>query len=121
VIVLAYPDATAILLPSWDWPYSMGQAQFFGPKGSFLVLGNGLLFAPAKGKITPQNPDGQPVESRPLPPEKRNGIAYFLSCIRNDKPIEGPVGAKLNVGVNEIIDAARESIRTGRTVSMPAE
>jgi predicted dehydrogenase len=48
----------------------------------------------------------------------RNGIAYFLYCIRNDKPIEGPVSAELNVGVNEVIDAAKESIRTGRAVSL---
>ena len=25
VVVLEYPDATAILLPSWDWPYGKGQ------------------------------------------------------------------------------------------------
>ena len=55
-----------------------------------------------------------------MPPEKRNGVAYFLYCIRNDKPIEGPVAASLNVGVNEIIDAAKESMRTGRAVNLPA-
>ena len=42
------PDATAILLPSWDWPYGKGQAEFYGPKGSFLVMGDGLLYQPAK-------------------------------------------------------------------------
>jgi hypothetical protein len=40
--------------------------------------------------------------------------------MHNDKPIEGPVSAALNVGVNEIIDAAKESIRTDRAVAMPA-
>jgi predicted dehydrogenase len=47
-------------------------------------------------------------------------VAYFLSCIRNNKPIEGAVSATINVGVNEIIDAAKESIRTHRAVPMPA-
>jgi hypothetical protein len=56
-----------------------------------------------------------------LPPEKRNGVAYFLYCIRNDKPLEGPVAASLNVAVNEIIDAAKESIRTGRAVELKRE
>ena len=34
------------------------------------------------------------------------------------KPIEDPSSAELNVGVNEIIDAAIESIRTGKAVSL---
>ena len=119
-VLLQYPDATAILMPSWDWSYGKGQAEIFGSKGSFLVRGDGLLFQPAKGETSVQNPDGKAIETQPAPPEKRNGVAYFLSCIRNNKPIEGPVSAGINVGVNEIIDAAKESIRSNRAVAMPA-
>ena len=120
-VLLEYPDATAILMPSWDWSYGKGQAELFGSKGSFLVRGDGLLFQPAKGPTSVQNPDGKPVETPQVPPEKRNGVAYFLYCIRNNKPIEGLVSPAINVGVNEIIDAAKESIRTGRAVAMPAQ
>ena len=120
-VILEYPDATAILMPSWDWSYGKGQAEIFGSKGSFLARGDGLLFQPAEGETSVQNPDGKPVETQPVPPEKRNGVAYFLSCIRNNKPIEGAVSATVNVGVNEIIDAAKESIRTHRAVLMPAQ
>src|SRR5208337_901651 len=120
-VLLEYPDATAILMPSWDWPYGKGQAEIFGSKGSFLVRGDGLLFQPAKGQTSAQNPDGKLIETQPAPPEKRNGVAYFLFCIRNNKPIEGPVSPGVNVGVNEIIDAAKESIRTHRAVAMPTQ
>ena len=120
-VILEYPDATAILMPSWDWSYGKGQAEIFGSKGSFLARGDGLLFQPAQDETSAQNPAGKPVETQPVPPEKRNGVAYFLYCIRNDKPIEGPVSAEINVGVNEIIDAAKESIRTGQAVAMPAQ
>ena len=120
-VLLDYADATAILMPSWDWPYGKGQAEIFGTQGSFLVRGDGLLFQPAKVSTNLQDPDGKPVETQPVAPEKRNGVAYFLDCIRNNKPIEGPVSAAINVGVNEIIDAAKESIRTGRVVALPAE
>ena len=117
-VLLEYPDATAILMPSWDWPSGKGQAEIFGSKGSLLVRGDGLLFQPAKGETTVQNPDGKPIEIRPVPPAARNGVAYFLYCIRNNRPIEGPVSPALNAGVNEIIDAAKESIRTNRAVAM---
>ena len=120
-VLLEYADATAILMPSWDWPYGKGQAEFFGSKGSFLVLGDGLLFQPAKADTSAQNPQGKPVATHALPPEKRNGVAYFLYCLRNNQPIEGPVSAGVNAGVNEIIDAAKESIRTGRAVDLPTE
>jgi len=118
VILLEYPDATAILQPSWDWPYGKGQAELYGPKGSFVVRGDGLLFQSATQPTSLQNPDGQPVDTRPLPPELRNPIAYFLYAIRNDNTIEGMVEPSLNVGVNEILDAAKESIRTRRAVEL---
>jgi len=120
-IILEYSGATAILMPSWDWPYGKGQAEIFGSKGSFLARSDGLLFQPAQGETSLQNPAGKPVEIRPAPPEKRNGVAYFLYCIRNNKPLEDPVSAEINVGVNEIMDAAKESIQTGRAVAMPAQ
>jgi predicted dehydrogenase len=108
-------------MPSWDWSYGKGQAEIFGSKGSFLVRGDGLLFQPAKGQTSVQNPDGKPIETQPAPPERRNGVAYFLFCIRNDKLIEGLVSPGINVGVNEIIDAAKESIRTHWAVAMPTQ
>ena len=84
-------------------------------------MGDGLLFQPAHEDTKAQNPDGTLVPTPPLPPEKQNGITYFLYCLRNNKLIEGPVTAELNVGVNEIIDAAKESIRTGRAVDLASK
>jgi predicted dehydrogenase len=119
VILLEYPDATAIIQASWDWPYDKGQVQVFGPKGSLLATGSGVLYRDAKAPANIDSPDGQPITLGPLPHETSNPIAYFLDCIRNDKPIENPVAADLNVGVVEILDAAKESIRTGRAVKLP--
>ncbi len=118
VVVLEYPDAVAILEPSWDWPYSNGQVEIFGAKGSLLIRGDGLLIQQAPKGTTLQNPEGLPIETAPVPPEMRNPVAYFVDCIRNHKTPEGLVEPGLNVGVNEIIDAAKESIRTGRAVSL---
>jgi predicted dehydrogenase len=81
-------------------------------------MGEGLLFQPAKVEASLARPSGMRVPVRPLPPEKVDGVVYFLDCIRQDKPIEDPASAELNVGVNEIIDAAIESIRTGSAVSL---
>jgi predicted dehydrogenase len=118
VILLEYPDATAIIQASWDWPYSKGQVQVFGPKGSLLATGDGVLYRAANAHPYIDHPDGESLKLGPVPHETSNPIAYFLYCIRNDKQVENPVAAALNVGVVEILDAAKESIRTGRAVKL---
>jgi predicted dehydrogenase len=118
VILLEYPDATAVLLPSWDWPYSKGQVEVFGPKGSMLATNDQLLFRPANSSLEAEGLDGRPVELQPVEHETSNPISYFVYCIRNDKPIEPPLSPELNVQVVEILDAAKESIRTGRAVAL---
>ena len=113
-IVLDYPDATSIIEASWDWPYGKEQVEVFGPKGSLTAHHDSLLYrsANAHGPNIPQ--DGESVTLDPLPKETSNPITYFVDCIRNNKPIEDPISAHLNVQVMEILDAARESARTGK-------
>jgi predicted dehydrogenase len=118
IIVLEYTDATAILMPSWDWPYNKGEVQVYGPKGSLVARGDGLLYQPGTEGTSLENPEGRPIKLQPLPPEKKNGIAHFVWCIRNNKAIEGAAAPELNVAVNEILDAAKESICTGRAVEL---
>jgi predicted dehydrogenase len=121
VIVLEYSDATAILEPSWDWPFTMERIQVFGPQGSLLALPNALFYRAAKTQATAEAPDGQPLLlSMPVQTEA-NPIAYFTDCIQHDKPVQGLVSGSLNVEVNEILDAAKESIRTGHAVDMPGK
>jgi predicted dehydrogenase len=113
-IVLDYPDATAIIEASWDWPYTKEQVEVFGPKGSLLARHNTLQYRSADARGPNVAADGENVALDALPKETSNPIAYFVDCIRNNKPIEDPVSARLNVQVMEILDAARESARTGK-------
>ena len=113
-IVLDYPDATTIIQASWDWPYDKGQVEVFGPKGSLIADRDGLFFRSSAQRGSNTGPYGEPLSLSPLPREASNPVSYFVRCIRDDKPIEDPLSARLNVQVVEILDAARESVRTGR-------
>jgi predicted dehydrogenase len=113
-IVLDYPDATSVIEASWDWPYGKEQVEVFGPKGSLTAHHDSLLYRPANAHGRNIPPDGESVTLDPLPKETSNPVTYFVDCIRNNKPIEDPVSAQLNVQVLEILDAARESVRTGK-------
>jgi len=112
-ILLEYADATVIVEASWDWPYSMGQVQVFGPKGSLLATRNTLFYRSTadRGK---SGLEGEPVALNAPQGATSNPVAYFVDCIRHDKAIEDPLSAQLNVQVLDILDAARESVRTGR-------
>jgi len=113
-IILDYPEGSAIIEASWNWPYSMGQVQAFGPKGSLLATSKDLFFRPANENGAKMGLEGERLALDPLTRETSNPISYFVDRIRNHKPIEDPVSMKLNVQVMEILDAARESARTGR-------
>jgi predicted dehydrogenase len=113
-IVLDYPDATAVIEASWDWPYNKDSVEVFGPKGSLLARHNTLQGRASDAHGANVAPDGESVTLDALPKETSNPVAYFVDCIRNNKAIEDPVSAQLNVQVMEILDAARESARTGK-------
>jgi predicted dehydrogenase len=113
-IVLDYPDSTSIIEASWNWPYTKDQVEVFGPKGSLLASRNSLRHRSADAHGPNVAPDGESLTLTPLSKETSNPISYFVDCIRNNKPIEDPVSAQLNVQVMEILDAARESARTGK-------
>ena len=117
-IVLEYADATAIIEASWDWPYTKEQVEVFGPKGSFLAGHDNLLFRSADHDEATAGLNGERVALDPVSHEASNPISYLVDCIHNNKPIENPLAAKLNVQVMEILDAARESARTGRAVEL---
>jgi predicted dehydrogenase len=120
-LLLEYPEGRAIIEASWDWPESKGEVAVYGPKGSLMANEHDLFSQPAGTKPNATLPFGEPVPLQPVPHETSNPIAYFVYCIRNNKPIENPVAPEMNVAVVEILDAARESMRLGRAVPMPAE
>jgi predicted dehydrogenase len=117
VIVLEYPRATGLIEPSWDWPYSMERVTVFGLRGSLLGMPEALLYRAFNSDASIAQPDGQPVPLPSLPLEQSNPVAYYVDHIQSHQPIGGLLSPKLNVEVIEILDAAKQSIRTGRTVS----
>ena len=54
-----------------------------------------------------------------LPPERSEPVAYMVSALRNKKDVLGLTALDINVGVLEIIDAAKESVKTGRAIPLP--
>lgn len=53
-----------------------------------------------------------------LAPERAEPIAHMIDVIRHKKPMSGMVALDINVDVVEIMDAARQSVKTGAAVRL---
>ncbi len=111
-MILRYKNGVGLFEGSWDLPRSFQELEVFGLGGS-LLMQNGNVEV-RKGRA-----QAEKVAIAPLDPERAEPIAYMISCIRNKKEPEGLVALDINVGVNEIIEAAKISVKTGKAVPLP--
>jgi predicted dehydrogenase len=119
-IVLNYKDGLAILEASWDLPPAQRLGnEIYGMKGS--IVGNAVrkLGAPASGSGRGGQQAGEPLAVTPLPPERAEPIAYMVDRIRNHQALDGPASLDLNVSVQEVLEAAKMSVQSGRAIPLP--
>jgi predicted dehydrogenase len=120
-IVLNYKDGLAILEASWDFPPAQRLGnEIYGTKGS--IVGNSIRRpgapAPGGGRGAQQ---GEALAVTPLPPEGAEPIAYMMDRIRNKLPLDGPSALDLQVSVQEVLEAAKMSVKTGRAIPLPLQ
>jgi predicted dehydrogenase len=115
-IVLTYPRAQAIVQASWNWPVNRKDLEVYGERGYVL--------APDRSRVRvrrdePAREEEQELDAR-RPPPLDDPFAYLAAVVRGDLTVEpaDPSALPNNVTVARILDAARESARTGRTVSL---
>jgi predicted dehydrogenase len=112
-ILLQYPTAQGIIQASWNWPFSRKDFEVYGEKGYAIATGgDGLRL---------RLPDQRTEETRkpePLPAAQKDSITYLSGVARGKFKPAGLNSLDNNVIVIEILDAARESARSGRKVAL---
>jgi predicted dehydrogenase len=120
-IILNYKDGVAILESSWDFPPAQRLGnEIYGMKGSIVgsnIRKPGTQGSGGGGRGAQQT--GDPLTVTPLPPERSEPIAYLVDRIRNKQPLDGPSALDLNVSVQEVLEAAKMSVQTGRAIPLP--
>jgi predicted dehydrogenase len=114
-VVLTYPKAQGIIQASWNWPVDRKDMEIYGTTG--------YLLAPRKDLLRMRKVDGQEEEvALPAPPTgpPQDQLTYLVSVVRGERQPAGPSCLEINLAVTEILDAARESARTGRRIDLPA-
>ncbi|HLT81289.1 MAG TPA: Gfo/Idh/MocA family oxidoreductase [Cyclobacteriaceae bacterium] len=112
-IILTYPGAQVIIQASWNWPYGRKDLEIYGT--------NGYVFAENRHHVRyrfGEHPERQ-LEANERESPYNDPFLYFAACIAGEvnpdaHDLSGTVN---NLNVMKILDAARESARTGRSVS----
>jgi len=117
-VTLQYPHGQATVEASWAWPHPVGELLCFGARGSLTLRGQQIVWknSPPRFNVPVEEKISKPTAA--IPPERAHGIANFAHILRNKLPVEEPHSAELNVRICELVDAARESARTGRRVAL---
>jgi predicted dehydrogenase len=111
-MILGYKNGVGIFEGSWDLPRSFQDLEVFGLQGSVYMRNNFV-------EVRKSRAAAEQLRLDPLPPERAEPIAYMIHCIRTKTAPEGLVALDINVGVNEIIEAAKMSVKSGKAVSLP--
>jgi len=110
-IVLTYPHAQAIIQASWNWPFSRKDMEVYGQSGYAITVGRDAVRVrlPEKQEIS--------ADAKPLEKTKEDSVSYLRAVLLGGLKPEGQSSLETNVMVTEILDAARQSAATGKTVS----
>jgi predicted dehydrogenase len=112
-IVLAYPNTQVIIQASWNWPINRKDIEIYGATG--------YAKAPNATDLVWRLSEREREQSAKLSPEGSLTFApfyYFATAIRGEITVRSSDLSSLenNLITVEILDAARESARTGQTV-----
>ena len=114
-IVLTYPGTQVIIQASWNWPINRKDIEIYGVTG--------YVKAPDAVNLAWRLSEREREQSAQLTPEGSLTFApfnYFASAIRGEITIvPGDLSSlENNLITVEILDAARESARTGKSVAI---
>jgi len=113
-IILRYKTAQAVLLPSWNWTFGVKNTEVYGTRG--------YAFAETPTEVRERFSEHSPEETLtapPLAPPQDTSLHYLAAVVRGDLHPQGDLTAlDTNVIVMQILDAARESVRTGKTINL---
>jgi predicted dehydrogenase len=111
-IILRYPRAQAVLMPSWDWTFARKDTEVYGTK-AYAIAVNGTQLRERFSESSPE----ESVTAAPLAAPEDTSLHYLAAVVRGQLVPRGDLTAlDTNIVVMQILDAARESARTGKTV-----
>jgi len=114
-VVLAYPKAQGIIQASWNWSFNRKDIEIYGKTGYVLVPQMDILRVRKGDAEENEIKIAQPPDSG----SPKDQLAYLAAVARGEIQSSGLSSLQVNLIVTEILDAARESARTGKQIKLP--
>jgi predicted dehydrogenase len=111
-IILTYSNAQAIVQASWNWPFSRKDMEVYGQKGYVITVG------PSAVRVRLPEKEELQTDAKPLEKTKEDSVSYLRAVLLGGLKPEGQSSLETNLIVTEILEAARQSAATGKTVSL---
>ena len=114
-VLVEYPRAQGIIQASWNWPFNRKDFEVYGANGYAIAIGGGTLRVRLPGR------EEETRSPAPLPSEEQDSVSYLAAVVRGKRKPAGLSSLENNMIVVEILDAARESARTGKTINLAGQ
>ncbi len=111
-VLLQYPQAQGIIQGSWNWPFGRKDFEVYAEHAYAIAIGGNELRVRLPGQKEETLTPGA------LPADEQNSISYLVAVTRGRIKPGGLSSLENNMIVTEILCAARESARTGRTIQL---
>jgi len=113
-IIVSYPKAQCIIQASWNWPFGRKDMEVYGDSG-YLIAANNNTMRMRNGAML--NEEIKQVTSKDISVYE-DPFSYFADVINGKVKMTSydPYSLANNLVVVRILDAARESAKTGKTV-----
>ena len=113
-IILTYPHAQAILQASWNWPFDRKDMEVYGATGTLMTIKKDKVVERRAGSEA-----GTEREATPLAAPEDDSMHYLVAVLRGKLQPHGDLTAlDTNMIVVQILDAARASVQSGKTVKL---
>lgn len=109
-VLVEYPGAIGIIQGSWNWPFSRKDLEVYAERAYAIATGGSSLRVRLPGK------EEETRKPEPLAQQDHDSISYLISIVRGHREPSGLSSLENNMIVTEILTAARESARTGKTI-----
>jgi len=109
-IIVTYPHAQAIIQASWNWPFGRKDMEVYGQTGYAITVERDNIRVRRPGQ------QEQQLAAKPVPEPEDDSLTYLRVVVLGGLHPEGLSSLQTNLVVTEILNAARQSAASGKTI-----
>ncbi|MCE7041148.1 Gfo/Idh/MocA family protein [Dyadobacter sp. CY312] len=114
-IILQYPKAQCVIQASWNWTFARKDMEVFGTKGYAVAVNPATI----RQRLQEKSPE-ETIKIDPRPAPFTDPFSVLADVVTGKLKLDENdlYGLPINVTVVEILEAAKRSAQTGKTVSL---